>query len=176
MGIVLVCEGKADLTKLKQINKDYLVITTGGFSFNDKLLDTLKELEKTNQIVLLLDPDYAGETIRKRLHKALNNPLDIFMEQAKCQGIGKVGIEHAKLEDIKEALKNVIDLNKQSTKKITEYDLYTLGLNGVSNANILRDKIATKYHFYQVGAKDFLRKINHLNITLEELKKEVKNV
>ena len=175
MGIVIICEGKSDLNKIKAVNKDLIVFTTGGFSFGDEFLNSIKRLEENNQIVLMLDPDYAGEMIRKRLKQVLKKPFDIYMPKEKCQGIGKLGIEHASLDDIKKALDSVIDLNK-NYNNITNYDLFTLALSGSSNSAILRDKIAHSLSFTQRSAKDFLKKINAISITYKQLKEMVKNV
>lgn len=175
MGIVFICEGKNDLRKIKEVNKDLIVFTTGGFSFGDEFIKLIQRLEKNNQIILMLDPDYAGEMIRNKLKKALKNPLDIYMPKNLCQGVGKLGIEHAALDDIKNALNNVIDLNNKSNN-ITNYDLYSLSLSGTSNSSHLRDKIAHQLAITQRSTKDFLNKINALNITYKELKEMVKHV
>ena len=44
MGIVIIFEGKSDLRKIKEVNKDLIVFTTGGFSFGDEFIKSIQRL------------------------------------------------------------------------------------------------------------------------------------
>ena len=49
-------------------------------------------------------------------------------------------------------------------------DLYMLGLTGFSNSKILRDKISEHLNIGMPNAKTFLKRLNLIQISLEELK------
>ena len=80
----------------------------------------------------------------------------------------KVGIEHAPLEDIKEALNQYIDKDIEQGS-LTNVDMLDLGLNGNSNASRLREQIANKLNIGRPNAKTFLKRINALNISKDKL-------
>ena len=48
-------------------------------------------------------------------------------------------------------------------------DLYALGLNGFPNSKILRDKISEHLNIGMPNAKTFLKRLNMINITKDEL-------
>ena len=49
-------------------------------------------------------------------------------------------------------------------------DLYALGLNGFPNSKIMRDKISEHLNIGMPNAKTFLKRLNLIQISLEELK------
>ena len=66
---IYVVEGIRDEEILKKLNPNIMTIKTNGFSFDDELINKLIELEKNYQIILILDPDYPGEKIRRNYQK-----------------------------------------------------------------------------------------------------------
>ena len=64
----------------------------------------------------------------------------------------------------------------ESNNNISMQDLIDLGLMGQDNSSNLRYQIQQKLHLGKGSAKTFLKRINMLNITLEELKKEVEQL
>jgi len=87
----------------------------------------------------------------------------------------KVGVEHASMEPILEALNNVITYDEHPLSNITVQDLYDLGLTGQSNSKELRYKIGNIYHIGNGNAKTMCQRLNCLGITLEELKERINN-
>lgn len=68
---VVVVEGKSDEVKLKHLfNVD--VITTNGSAISKQTLNLIKEVHQKRGIILLLDPDYQGERIRRIINQYLN--------------------------------------------------------------------------------------------------------
>ena len=74
---VIVVEGKDDVTAVKAA-VDAEVITTHGFGFGKKLLNTLKELQKRRGIIIFTDPDHTGEKIRRDIERAVPGAKHAF--------------------------------------------------------------------------------------------------
>ena len=62
---VIVVEGKDDIAAVKKaVNEE--MIATGVFGINDKVIARIKEAQKRKGVIVLTDPDFAGEKIRKK--------------------------------------------------------------------------------------------------------------
>ena len=168
---IVVVEGMHDLERLKSIYTDIDVLITNGSEI-DKYLPTIIEASKKRDMVLFLDPDYPGERIRKKISSVIPNAKHAFLKKdlAISKNHKKVGIEHAKKEDIIDALNNVLT-PIENTNKITYLELYNLGLFGNNNSQKLRDKVCLKLNIGHTNGKTFLKRINMFNIDIETIKK-----
>ena len=166
---VVIVEGMHDLERLKRIYPDMDILITNGSEI-DKYLPTIIEVSKKRDVILFLDPDYPGERIRKILQEHIPNAKNAFLKKnlAISKNKKKVGIEHAKKEDIIEALENTLTVVENSSL-ITIKDLYKLGLIGEENSQKLRDEICLKLNLGHTNAKTFLKRINMFGITIEQL-------
>ncbi len=166
---IIVVEGIHDLARIKQIYKNANILITDGSNVKDEFIEMLKKLSKDNKIIIFTDPDYPGERIRKIISQNIENVSHAFLQKNKCisKNKKKVGIEHASLEDIKEALDNVYEVKEYGN--LTIIDLYELGLVGKNNSSILRNKITTRLNIGKTNAKTFLNRINSFGITKDEL-------
>ena len=54
--VILVVEGKNDYSRIKQIYPNLDILITGGSAISEKFLSDLKELAKTNKIVVFTAP------------------------------------------------------------------------------------------------------------------------
>ena len=133
---VVVVEGYHDLAALKAIFTDIDVVITNGREISKETLSELKILNKKRGLILLLDPDFQGERIRKIINDFVGETDHAFISKEKCisKNKRKVGIEHAKKEDIIDALKHVQTASNKSNSNITIMDLYDLELLGTNNA------------------------------------------
>ena len=171
MSSVIVVEGIHDEMKIKSVYPDANVVITNGREISDKTIDLIKTLSLNNEIIIFTDPDSPGEAIRKRITDVVPNAKQAFLRKkyAISKNKKKVGIEHADASVIKESLENVYTYNELN-ETITMSDLYTLGLNGFPNSKILRDKISEHLNIGMPNAKTFLKRLNLIQISLEELK------
>src|SRR5690554_3232556 len=106
---VFVVEGKNDFSRLKQLYTDIFIIITNGSEILEDSVEALIKLDETHDIILFLDPDYAGKRIRHKLASQLKHVYHAFIEQDKAHSKNhkKIGVEHAKKEDIEYALKHI---------------------------------------------------------------------
>ena len=61
---IIVVEGKDDITAVKNAI-DAEVIATGGFGYNEEFVRSLEKIAETKGIIILTDPDYAGEKLEE---------------------------------------------------------------------------------------------------------------
>lgn len=172
MNKIYIVEGIHDEELLKRINPNIMVITTNGLAYSDELIEKIVNLEKNNEIVLILDPDYPGNKIRDEISSRLKNPKHIFIPKhlAISKEKNKVGLEHVDILELKHILENELTFNNKISKEINLHILQQLGLTGSNNSSKLRDKIITHYHLPKCNAKRLVKYLNGLNITKEELK------
>lgn len=153
----IVVEGKYDLMKLKEFIASPIITTEGFRIFADKEKQFLiREIAAKNGIVLMTDPDRAGQVIRSFLRGIADKskvrqcyvPLIKGVEKRKSAPSkeGLLGVEGLSAEILKEALIRCgaeIAGEKKSEQKqeITKMDLYELGLSGRENSAKIRQQL-----------------------------------
>lgn len=171
---VVVCEGYHDLEKIKKAVPGIECIITDGSKVKPETLEMIKSLSKSANIIIMTDPDYPGERIRTIVQSVVPNAKHAFIKKENCisNNHKKVGIEHASISEIKEALDNVLS---PTTKRnvITNNDLFNLGLNGDINSSLIRDEISKKLNIGKPNAKTFLNRINIMDLSYSELEELV---
>ena len=167
---LIVCEGIHDEERIKKVYPNAFCVITNGSEISRETLLMIKEYSKTHKIIIFTDPDSPGERIRHKVLEVVPNASEAFLPKKICisKNHKKVGIEHAPLEDIKEALNQYIDKDIEQGS-LTNADMLDLGLNGNSNASRLREQIANKLNIGRPNAKTFLKRINALNISKDKL-------
>ena len=61
----------------------FIIITNGSEILEDSI-EALTKLDETHDIILFLDPDYAGQRIRNILSKKLTHIYHAFIDQDKA--------------------------------------------------------------------------------------------
>jgi len=130
--LVFVVEGRNDQSRLKKLFKDAMVVTTNGSAMDESQVELIITLEETHDIILFLDPDHAGERIRRLLTKKLTHVHHAFLEQkdAMSKNMKKIGIEHASDEAILHALSHIKIEHEVSKSDIDMSFLYDMKLIG----------------------------------------------
>ena len=150
----IVVEGKYDLMRLKEFIASPIITTDGFRVFADKEKQFLiREIAKKNGIVLMTDPDSAGQVIRSFLNGVADKrnirqcyvPMIKGVEKRKATASkeGLLGVEGLSSQIIEEALRKcgaeIIGEEKPEKKEeITKADLYDMGLSGRENSAVLR--------------------------------------
>ena len=164
---LFVVEGIHDEMHLKKIYPKIQTISVGGSAIQKDRLNFLKQYQDTFDIVLLLDPDYPGNKIRRSLEQELNEVKHVFVEIDKARYKKKVGIEHMKKEDLDKALNHLFTQSKKQS--LTKSEFIDLGLQGSEMATQKRNKVAKKLHLGIVNAKTMYKRLNMIGITKKEI-------
>lgn len=164
---VIVVEGKND-TKNLQRYFEVDTIETHGLGLSRETLEYIDEVNDRRGVILFLDPDSAGEKIRKRINDYIHGLKNAFVLKEDARTKKKVGVEHASYEVLKEALDNVVSYD-EFHHTISVEDMYELKLMGSDDCSYRRDVVSKKFHIGKCNGKTMLKRLNMLGISREEL-------
>ncbi|MBR0284336.1 MAG: ribonuclease M5 [Selenomonadaceae bacterium] len=164
---VLVVEGKMDVVAIRKAVEADCIITE-GFNLKPEALENIRQAEKRRGIIILTDPDSAGERIRKFLGKRFPNAKHAFVPVEDATANDDIGIEQAKPEAIRRALETVRTLNWEPSHLFSSADLVKHGLSGSSDASRRRARLGAILGVGFANAKTFLQRLNHYGVTREE--------
>lgn len=165
---VIVVEGRNDYNAVKRA-VDAEVITTGGFGLNRQTLDLIARTGQSRGIIILTDPDYAGEKIRDMLAAFVPGSKHAFISRKDASDKnGRVGVEYALPQAIRQALSAARIEEEQNQPPITMGDMLKAGLVGKGGAKAKRDRLGDILGIGMGSAKKILRRLNSFRITREE--------
>lgn len=166
MNSVIVVEGLHDAARIRLVYKDAHIIITNGTSLSDEVLNEIIKLSKDNEIILFLDPDYPGNKIRQLIASKVDNVLHAHVKRELATNGKKVGIEHASLETIKQALHVKALINKTD---ITTSFLLDYGYIGHIDARQKRLDLLNYFDIGYVNGKGLLKKLSLFGITKKQV-------
>ena len=164
---VLVVEGKMDVVAIgRAVEADCII--TEGFNLKPKALDAIKQAYKKRGIIILTDPDSAGERIRQFLSKRFPDAKHAFVPRDEATANDDIGIEQASPESIRKALEKVRTLDWNPSEIFSGADLIRAGLSGAADASERRARLGARLGIGYANAKTFLLRLNHYGVTREE--------
>lgn len=174
---IIVVEGKDDTTAIKRA-VDADTIETNGSSIGDSVIEQVKLAQKTRGVILFTDPDFPGEKIRKTISDLVPGCKHAFLpkEEARPKRGRGIGVEHASIDAIRQALQSVKAEMKEFTSEISFDDLLDAGLIGGSKAKDRREKLGIllkigytngkqlhkRLQMFQISREDYLTAINKI--------------
>lgn len=164
---VLVVEGKQDVAAIRRAVEADCIIT-GGFSLKPHTLENIRHAYDKRGIIILTDPDGAGERIRAFLSKRFPEAKHAFVPKADATANDDIGIEQASPEAIRTALEKVRHLEWQPQQNFSSGDLIQAGLSGAADAAERRARLGAALGIGYANAKTFLSRLNHYGVTVEE--------
>lgn len=172
---VIVVEGRDDITAVKQA-VDAEVIATGGFGINKKVIDRIKDAQKRKGVIVLTDPDFAGEKIRSIIAKRVPGIKHAYIAQEDGIKGDDIGVENAKPEVIIEAL-NRAKITEEEYKEIyTSEDMFFFKLTGYTDSKKRRIILGKELGIGYGNANQMLIRLNKYSIDLDEFKKAIKKI
>lgn len=164
---VIVVEGKDDVAAVKKA-VDAEMIAVGGFGINAKVISRIKEAQKRKGVIVLTDPDFAGEKIRKIIAKRVPGIKHAYIAQEDGIKDDDIGVENATPEVIIEALNRAKVTIEVKEKIFDVQDMFYFRLNGDPNAKERRIKLGNKLGIGYGNANQMLSRLNNYGITKEE--------
>ena len=160
-------EGEHDRSRvLEAVQADVLV--TGGSHISQATLARLDRAHRERGVIILTDPDYAGEQIRRKLSLRFPGCRHAFIARTAAQDGDGVGVEHAAPADIKAALARVRTMAEQPRDEFTREDMARWRLSGEPGAALRRAQLGAALGIGYANAKMFLRRLNELRVTRDE--------
>ena len=137
---VLVVEGKMDVVAVRRaVEADCIV--TGGFNLSRRTLDDIKKAYERRGIIILTDPDSAGEHIRRFLARRFPEAAHAFIPREEATANDDIGVEQASPESIRHALAKVRTCSMEPQEIFTSADLLLAGLSGAPTAGVRRARL-----------------------------------
>ena len=167
---IIVVEGKDDTTAIKRaVGAD--TIETNGSAIDEATLKRIEHAHNKRGVIVFTDPDYPGQRIRAIIEERIPSVKHAFLPKSKTiakNGKG-LGIEHAKDEDIREALKNVYSVSSQAPEQlITREDLILAKLIGHPNAQKRRERLGELLNIGMTNGKQLHKRLIMFQISIEQ--------
>lgn len=166
---IVIVEGRDDTRRLKEA-VECETIETNGSAINERTLDEIEVALQTRGAIIFTDPDYPGHKIRNTIIERFPNIKEAFLPKHKALGHNSVGVEHARIEDIRNALKNCQTSRQINEELITIRDMLHFGLSGNTAAKQRREFLTEKLNIGYANATQLRKKLNRYQISFEKIK------
>ncbi|MCE4957937.1 ribonuclease M5 [Macrococcoides caseolyticum] len=162
---IIVVEGKDDTTRIKMaVECD--TIETNGSAINDDTIEMIAHAAEVRGVIVLTDPDYPGNKIRKIIEQRVPVVKHAFIDaEIACNKKGKVGIEHAPVEAIRDALLCVSSPFDHETETVSKALLVDLGLIMGAHAASKRKALCKNLRIGYCNGKQLFHRLNAFGIT-----------
>lgn len=161
---VIIVEGKTDSAILKKIF-DVDTIETNGIACDESTLEYIKKISQTRDIIVLTDPDFPGNQIRRRIQEIVPNCKHAFVEKKDAIKKGKVGVAEASEEAIIQAIENVISLSNYN-ESITWQEFLSLDIMGSKSKRLA---IYNMFHLGYGNVKTLFKRLNMAGISKQDI-------
>jgi ribonuclease M5 len=165
---VIVVEGAHDVSAVHQA-VDAEVIATGGFCIRDHTFEAIRRARERVGVVVLTDPDPAGEQIRARIEAAVGPCQHAYLSREDALRGADVGVENAHPTAIRQALLRARATRSRSEARFTMQMLQMAGLQGGRGAGERRKRVGRALGLGEGNARQLLRRLNGFGIEPAEL-------
>lgn len=164
---VIVVEGRDDITAVKRA-VDAELIATSGFGINAKVIERIREAQKRKGVIVLTDPDFAGEKIRSIISKRVKGIKHAYIAQEDGMKGDNIGVENASPEVIIEALNRAKSSEEDRTLFYTSQDMFYFKLTGKDDSRKRRTMLGKIIGIGYGNATQMLSRLNNYGIPKEE--------
>lgn len=175
---VIVVEGKDDTHRVKlAVEAD--TIETNGSAINEETLKQIEHAQETRGVIVFTDPDHPGEKIRKTISERVPGVKHAFLttKEASPKAKGSLGIEHASVGTIRQALEGLYEERKSDTPTVARHFLLKQGLIGAPDSKAKRIKLGERLRIGYTNGKQLQKRLSLFGIsqdTVEKIMKEMR--
>ncbi|MGO0058512.1 ribonuclease M5 [Brevibacillus fluminis] len=164
---MIVVEGRDDTVAIKRaVNAD--TIETGGSAINETVLKKIRLAQEKRGVIVLTDPDYQGERIRKIISRAVPGIKHAFITQEDGTKNGDIGVENASPATIIKALSELRTEMTESEGEISLEDLVEAGLSSGPDSKARRLKLGELLGIGYANVKQMHKRLNAFQISKED--------
>lgn len=177
----IVVEGRDDVDAVSRA-ADALIIPTHGYGITAETWAVIAKAYEEKGIVILTDPDHAGEQIRRKLSEKFPDAVQAYVAREDATCADDIGVENSSPEVIREALEKALaragktDRGSVPVSAPDMADLAELGLSGCEGASELRAAVCKALGIGYGNAGAMVKKLRGFGISKDELKKEVSRI
>ena len=172
---VIVVEGKHDVQAVRRA-VDAECIITGGFRLSPQTMERIEQAHNTRGLIILTDPDSAGESIRKSLSQHYPAAKHAFIPRDEATAHDDIGVEQASPESIRNALEKVRYREWKPSGSFAWQDMMDAGLSGAADAAARRAAVGAYLGIGYANAKSFLYRLNHYGVSRREFDQAVRHM
>ncbi|TFB21047.1 ribonuclease M5 [Filobacillus milosensis] len=174
---VIVVEGRDDTAKIK-LAVDADTIETNGSAINTQIYNQIRHAKDKRGVIVFTDPDYPGERLRRLIDQYVPGCKHAFLPKKKALGKRGVGIEHASVEDIREALSQVYEINHPEEHEQVDWQPYLLkyGLIGGSKAKERRKQLGERLNIGYANGKQLAKRLHMFQIDVQTFEQTMQSV
>ena len=176
-GRAIIVEGRDDVDAVSRA-ADALIIPTHGFGIRESTWEVMEKAYNEIGVIILTDPDHAGEAIRRRLTERFPDAVQCYMAREDAEKDDDIGIENARPEDIREALERALAMHESAAgpgadrpedREVTMRDLTDLGLAGTPGAAESRAAVSRELGIGYCNARLMLTRLRGFGIGYRQL-------
>ena len=180
----IVVEGRDDVDAVSKA-VEALIIPTHGFGITAETWALIEKAYQEKGLIILTDPDYSGEEIRRKLTARFPDSVQAYVAQDLAIKDDDIGIENSRPEVITAAIEQAIsnseksELVKNSPEgyvAVTATDIAELGLSGDSGASALRQAVCARLGIGYGNAKALVKKLSLWGIGYKELEQTIQEI
>jgi ribonuclease M5 len=174
---IIVVEGRDDTTAIKRA-VDADTIETNGSAIGDSVIEQIRLAQKTRGVIIFTDPDFPGEKIRKTVAEQVPGCKHAFITKPEARpknGKG-IGVEHASIEAIRNALKEIKEEMTDTDPIIDKDDLMTAGLIGGPKAKERREKLGVLLKIGYTNGKQLEKRLHMFQITKQNFAQAIEEI
>ena len=169
---VIVVEGKDDISAVKKA-VEAEVLAVHGYGINENSMNKIREAAKRTGVIILTDPDHAGERIRRMIAKRVPDAKHAYIMRDEGTKNGNVGVENADAEAIIRALTNAKAVVEEKTLLFSTRDMVYFKLSGAKDSKKRRQIMGKALGIGYGNSSSFLSRLNSFKITIEEFEKAI---
>jgi len=172
---VIVVEGRDDVDAVKKAI-DAEIISVGGFGINAKVISRIQEAQKRKGVIVLTDPDFAGEKIRRIISKRVKGIKHAYIAKEDGLKNGDIGVENACPEVILKALEMAKITQVEKQEFFTIQDMFYFKLTGDDTSKIRRRMLGKILGIGYGNATQMISRLNNYGITKEEFASAIEEI
>ncbi|QDI91572.1 ribonuclease M5 [Salicibibacter halophilus] len=175
----IVVEGRDDTVAVQRaVQAD--TIETIGSSVPSHVIEKIKLAESRRGVIILTDPDYPGERIRRIVSEAVPACKHAFIskKEAKTADGKSIGIEHAQPQTIRRALEKVRKpvMHAKENTELSIEEVRAAGLLAGPDARERRALVGDHLNIGYANGKQFLKRLHIFRISRQEFQEAVAKV
>lgn len=167
---IIVVEGRDDVTAVKQA-VEAEVIAVHGFGISRETILRIRKAARERGVIVLTDPDFAGETIRRRIEGFCPGVRHAYIMRSEGTRKNDVGVENADPESIRRALATAHATAAEPRREFTTADLLDHGLMGRADSRARRQALGRSLGIGYGSAAALLSRLNHYGISRADFEK-----
>ncbi|GIN93499.1 ribonuclease M5 [Siminovitchia terrae] len=174
---IIVVEGKDDTSAIQRA-LDADTIETNGSAISEETLEKIRLAHEKRGVIILTDPDFPGEKIRKTIIEHVPGCKHAFIDKkdARPKNGRGIGVEHASPEVIRLALKDAHLMVNTKTEDITREDLIDAGLIGGTEAASRRGRLGELLKIGYTNGKQLHKRLMMFQISRQEFAEALEHV